>query len=119
MEEFGRKYQRGKLVIPALLKDKNSQIIIKAVILDISAKGLRLLTNDKLFKMADPNVLMQKTFDIDFDLFDLNTEGIEGKIVNLKPGLRHQYERQIGLEFTKIEPDLARDINRLVLGELS
>ena len=119
MEDLGRKYTRGKLIIPALLKDTVSSTVIKAVILDISATGLRLVTNDKLMRITPENVLMEKIFDIEFDFFDINTEGIQGKIANVKKGLRHEYERQIGLEFTQIDKTIARDINRKVLSELS
>ena len=116
MEEVGRKYKRGSLIMPALLKDINSNIVIKAVILDISATGLRVVTNDKLVRMTEPDVLMNKTFFVDFDFFDVDTSGIEGRIANVKTGERHEYEKQLGIEFTKIEKTSARDINRIVLG---
>lgn len=119
MEELGRKYKRGKLIIPALLRDKNSSVVIKAVILDVSATGLRMVTNDRLMRKTSPEVLMEKTFTVEFDFFDIDTEGIEGKIANVKPGLRHEFEKQIGVEFTRIEKTVARDINRKVLSELS
>ena len=119
MENLGRKYARGRLIIPALLKDKDSNIMIKAVILDISATGVRMLTNDKRMRLTDNKVLMEKTFEIDFDFFDIETEGIEGKIANVKDGLRHENEKQLGIEFTKIDKTVARDINRKVLSELS
>jgi c-di-GMP-binding flagellar brake protein YcgR len=119
MEDLGRKYTRGKLIMPALLKDTQSNTVIKAVILDISATGIRLVTNDKLMRITPEDVLMAETFDMEFDFFDINTAGIQGKIANIKKGLRHEYERQIGLEFTHIDKTIARDINRKVLSELS
>ena len=119
MEDLGRKYTRGRLIIPALLKDKDSNIEIKAVILDISATGLRMVTNDKRMRLTEKNVLMEKNFAVEFDFFDIDTEGIEGRIANVKDGQRHEYEKQVGIEFTKIDQTVARDINRKVLSELS
>lgn len=114
-----RKHKRSQLIIPALLRDKDSSVVIKVVILDISKKGMRMLTNDKLVRMTDAPTLKKKTFLIDFDFFDLDTSGIEGRIVNVKKGAHHQYEKQVGVEFTKIDPDIARDINRIILGQLN
>ena len=113
------KYTRGKLIMPALLKDTKSNIVIKAVILDISAIGLRMITNDKLMRLTPENVLMEKIFDIEFDFFDIDTGHIQGRIANIVPGMRHNFERQLGIEFTQIDKIVARDINRIVLSELS
>ena len=44
---FLRRAERGRYVIPILLRDTRSQAVIKAVVLDLSAKGLRCLTNDR------------------------------------------------------------------------
>ena len=118
MDEMERKYKRGRLILPALLKDTASTVMIKAVILDISKTGLRLVTNDKLLRMTEENVLKEKTFHIQFDFFDIDTSHIEGRIANVTPGERHEYEKQLGVEFTKIEPEVARDINRIVMGRL-
>jgi c-di-GMP-binding flagellar brake protein YcgR len=118
MEEMDRKYKRGNLILPVLLKDKASTVIIKAVILNISKTGLRILTNDKLLRTMGADILKTKTFYIDFDFFDIDTSHIEGQIVNVKPGERNEYEKQLGVKFTKIDPIVARDINRIVMGEL-
>ena len=119
MEELGRKFHRGKLVIPALLRDLDSDVEILAVILDISATGMRVVTNNRVVMMTEPDVLKQKKFRILFDFFDIDTSEIYGKIIHIKPGIREQYEKQLGIEFTQIQKEVSRDINRHVLSNLS
>ena len=59
-------------------------------------------------------ILYDKSFRLEFDFFDVDTSGLEGRVVNLRKGKNAQYERQLGLEFVKISPTQARDVNRAI-----
>jgi hypothetical protein len=65
----------------------------------------------------DPAVVVGKTFLLDFDFRDLPTAGIEGRVANVRPGPLAAFDRALGIEFTKIDPLLKRDLNRLVLAD--
>jgi c-di-GMP-binding flagellar brake protein YcgR len=88
--------------------------MLKTVLLDISGTGCRVFTNDRRVRNMDDQVLIGKTFDIDFDFYGVETAGISGKVVNVHPGKDPRNERQLGLEFTKIGSVARRDINRRV-----
>jgi len=109
-----RRLPRGNYVIPCLLHDTETQVYLKAVMLDISASGCRVFTNDRRVRLMQTDRLKGKTFRVAFDYYDVDTENIEGKVVNVHPGKDPNYERQLGLVFTTIDPDAARAINRYV-----
>jgi c-di-GMP-binding flagellar brake protein YcgR len=110
---------RGFYVIPCLLHDKATKVHIKGVILDLSATGCRVFTNDKRVRVMDAKRLMSKTFDIEFDFHDVDTGGIEGRVRRVMPGKDPLSERQLGLEFTEITQLVKRDINRGVQGDIN
>lgn len=109
-----RRADRGSWIIPMLLHDTKSHAVIKAVLLDISAKGLRCFTNDRRLLLISENVLRDKRFRLEFDFFDLNTAGLEGQVVHIRPGKHARHERQLGIAFKAIPPVLARDLNRAI-----
>ena len=51
----------------------------------------------------EPRVLRGRSFAIEFDFYDVQTDGIEGEVVNVHPGKDPDSERQLGLH-----PQLAR-----------
>ena len=111
---FLRRADRGAYVIPMLLHDTRSHVVVKAVLLDISAKGLRCFTNDRRLLLMSEEILYEKAFRLEFDFFDVDTTKLEAKVVNLRQGKHATFERQLGLEFVSITPTQARDINRAV-----
>lgn len=111
---FLRRAERGQYIIPALLKDPKSKVAVKAVLLDLSAKGLRCVTNDRRLLLMGEDVLMEKVFSLEFDFFDVDTRGLEGRVAHVRPGKHAAYERQLGIAFTRISATQARDINRAV-----
>lgn len=113
-DAFLRMADRGCYIIPMLLRDTRSPVILKAVLLDLSAKGLRCFSNDRRILIMSEDVFLDKTFGLEFDFFGVDTRGIEGRVAHLRPGKHPQFERQIGLSFTRITPMQARDINRAI-----
>ena len=111
---FLRRAERGAYVIPMLLHDTKSHVVVKAVLIDISAKGLRCFTNDRRLLLMSEDILYDKIFRLEFDFFEVNTSGLEGRVVNLRQGKHAQYERQLGLEFARISLTQARDVNRAI-----
>ena len=112
-----RTLPRGSYIIPCLLHDTETQVQLKSVLLDISGTGCRVFTNDRRVRNMDDKVLIGKTFDVDFDFYGVETAGITGKVVNVHPGRDPRNERQLGIEFTKIDAETRRDINRRVSGD--
>ncbi len=112
---FLRRSERGAYIIPMLLHDLRSHVVLKAVLLDISAKGLRCFSNDRRMMLIPEEVLYEKTFRMEFDFLDVNTADLEGQVVNIHPGKQPRHERKIGIMFTNISPIVARDINRIVV----
>ena len=112
---FLRRSERGAYIIPLLLHDLRSPVVLKAVLLDISARGLRCISNDRRLMLISEDVLHGKTFRMEFDFLDVNTVGLEGRVVTVHPGKQPRYERKIGIRFTRISPITARDINRVVM----
>ena len=110
---------RGNYVIPCLLNDKATNVHIKGVILDLSGTGCRVFTNDKRVRVMDPKKLMSKTFGIEFDFHDVETEGIEGRVRRVEPGKDPLSERALGVQFTEISQITRRDINRAVQGDIN
>ncbi len=109
-----RRAERGNHIIPMLLHDVRSHVVIKAVLLDISAEGLRCFSNDRRLMLIRDEALYDKVFRLEFDLQDLNSGNLEGRVVNIHPGKEPNYERRLGILFTNISPIMARDINRIV-----
>ncbi len=107
--------ERGAYLIPLVLHDANSTISIKGVIINLSATGCRVLTNDRRLRITDPKRIVGKIFLLDFDFHDLETGGIEGKIMNVKPGPLPKFDRTVGIQFTTIDPLVKRDLNRIVM----
>lgn len=116
--EWEDRLPRGNYVIPCLLHDKETNVLLKAVILDLSGTGCRVFTNDRRVVLTDPQELKEKTFIVEFDFHDVDTGGIEGRIRHIHPGHDPLRERQMGLEFTKIPAVARRDINRIVRGDV-
>ena len=114
---FLRRSERGAYIIPMLLKDTRFTVTIKAVLLDIGAKGLRCFSNDRRLRLIPERTLYDKTFRMEFDFFDVDTTGLEGQVVNVHPGKREGYERRLGIVFTNIRPIVARDLNRVVVAD--
>jgi c-di-GMP-binding flagellar brake protein YcgR len=117
MSEFwdeDRRRPRGEYVIPCLLRDTETNVYLKAVILDLSATGCRVFTNDSRVRLMDEGKLRGKTLHVEFDFYDVETGGIDGQVVNVHPGKDPRHERQLGIRFTTIDPITRRDINRLV-----
>jgi hypothetical protein len=76
-----------------------------------------VLTNDRRLRRMAPNVVIGKTFLLDFDFHDLETTGIEGRVANIQPGPLKSFDRTLGIHFTKIDPIVKRDVNRIVLAD--
>lgn len=108
-----RSRPRGYYVLPCLLRHTESEVYLKAVLLDLSATGFRVFTNDRRVRLMDPNKLIGKTFHVEFDFHELTTEGLIAKVVNVHPGKFPDEERQLGLQFTTITPDVAATISKL------
>ena len=53
--------------------------------------------------------------ELDFDFHDLPISGIEGRVMNVQPGPLQQFDRTVGIQFTKIDPIVKRDLNRIVM----
>jgi len=119
IEEQEDRLPRGLYVIPCLLHDKATKVHIKGVILDLSGTGCRVFTNDKRVRVMDSKRLMSKTFDIEFDFHDVDTDGIEGRVRRVQPGKDPINERRFGIEFTAITQLAKRDINRGVQGDIN
>ena len=109
-----RRRPRGHYIIPCLLRDTETNVSLKAVLLDIGGDGCRVFTNDRRVRHMTDSILIGKTFVVEFDFYEVDTDGITGEVVNVHPGLDAQNERQLGIQFTAINPTTARDINRLV-----
>jgi c-di-GMP-binding flagellar brake protein YcgR len=109
-----RRLPRGSYIIPCLLRDTDTEVLVKAVLLDISATGCRVFTNDRRVRNMSDQVLKGRSFQVEFDFYNVKTDGIQGTVANVHPGRDPKQERQLGLKFTKIEPTTGRDINRLV-----
>ena len=107
--------ERGSYLIPMVLHDANSTISIKGVIINLSATGCRILSNDRRIRLVEPRILVGKIFLLDFDFHDLETSGTEGRIMNIRPGPLPQFDRTLGVQFTKISPLVKRDLNRIVM----
>jgi len=107
--------ERGAYLIPLVLHDASSTISIKGVIINLSATGCRVLTNDRRLRLIDPKVILGKPFLLDFDFHDLPTAGIEGRVMNIRSGPQPRFDRTVGIQFTTIDPILKRDLNRIVL----
>ena len=58
--------ERGAYLIPLVLHDASSTISIKGVIINLSATGCRVLTNDRRLRLIDPKVIVGKPFLLDF-----------------------------------------------------
>ena len=116
---FLRRAERGAYIIPMLLHDTRSPVAVKAVLLDISAKGVRCFTNDRRLLLMSDEVLYDKAFRLEFDFFDVDTSRLTGRVVNLRQGKHARYERQLGLEFANITPTQARDINRAIAASMA
>jgi c-di-GMP-binding flagellar brake protein YcgR len=110
-----RKRPRGHYTIPCLLRDVETTVYVKAVMLDLSADGCRVFTNDHRVRAMTADRLVGKRFHLEFDFEDLDTSGVVVEVVNVHPGKNPERERQMGLRFVDIDPDLARSINRIVL----
>ncbi len=108
---------RGRYLIPVLLHDAASMVSIKGVIVNLSATGCRVLTNDPRVRAIEPGVLKTKTFLLDFDFQDLPTAGVEGRVANLADGPDERFDRALGIAFARIDPVLRRDLNRAVRGD--
>lgn len=109
--------ERGSYIIPAVLHDANSTTSLKGVIINLSATGCRVLTNDRRLRCIDPRLVIGKTFLLDFDFHDLPTSGIEGRVANIQVGPSKEFDRTLGIQFTKIDPLVKRDLNRIVLAD--
>ena len=109
-----RRLPRGSYVIPCLLRDTETNVYLKCVLLDISAKGCRVFTNDRRVRVMAETKLIGKQFQIEFDFYDVMTDGIKGRVANVHPGKDPELERQLGLEFVDIDAAAKREINRYV-----
>ena len=83
--------------------------------INLSATGCRILSNDRRIRLVEPRILVGKIFLLDFDFHDLETSGTEGRIMNIRPGPLPQFDRTLGVQFTKISPIVKRDLNRIVM----
>ena len=108
---------RGNYIIPCLLHnlELNHFLNIKAVLLDISGSGCRAFTNDPRVGRLGEELLKGMNFKVEFDFYEIDTNGITGKIVNILPGRNIAYEWKLGIHFTTIKPIIIRDINRRVV----
>lgn len=106
--------QRGQFIIPLLLHHKRAKEPIKAVMINISSKGLRAFSNDKRLLMMDEDLLNGREFELEFDFFDIPTQGLVAKVANITPGRNPDFEKQMGLEFVDIDSTLARRIDTFV-----
>lgn len=105
---------RHKFIIPLNLIDHDTELVFKAVILNLSAKGLLCFSNDKRFLMADEKIIKEKTFDLDFDFFHFKTKGIKARVRNISLGDNEEFERKMGLEFIDIDKIFARQLEEFL-----
>ena len=101
-------------VIPCLLHDTETNVYIKAVILELGAAGCQIFTNDKRVRLMDRSLLLGKKFWIEFDFYDIPTEEVEVEVIDVKPGKDPDRERRLSFRFSKIDTIARRDINRIV-----
>jgi len=109
-----RNKQRRNFIIPLLLIDEDTQLTFKAVVLDVSSKGLKAFSNDKRLLLVNEDILKEKTFKLEFDFFDVPTQNLNAKVVNISPGEHPQFERRLGMSFVDIRPELVRTIEEFL-----
>ena len=97
---------------PGLLKRFWKQTIIDSIEL---AEGASVKAVNDRTSAVDTKVIVGKNFLLDFDFHDLETAGIEGKIMNVRPGPLPKFDRTVGIQFTTIDPLVKRDLNRIVM----
>jgi hypothetical protein len=105
---------RHKFIIPLNLVDVDTHLKFKVVILNVSAQGLLVFTNDKRFLMASEDILISKIFDLDFDFFHFDTKGLKACIRNITVGENEKFERKLGLEFVDLDPKFARKLEEFL-----
>ena len=113
-----RKLERAEYRIPVILKDIETDVSLKGIIVDMSGTGCGIVTNDRRVRLTEEANLVGRIFQLDFDFYDFETRGVEGKIVKIFAGADREHERDIGIQFTKIPLLLKRDINRTVMRDL-
>lgn len=109
-----RTKERRQFIIPALMKDIRSTLSFKAVMLNISSKGMRVFSNDQRLLLTPEEVIKRKTFELDFDFFNIPMRGVHAQVVNLSPGMNKGFEKQFGLKFTNLDPKVGRQIEVFV-----
>lgn len=109
-----RNKERLSFIIPILLIDEKTKLSFKAVILDVSSKGLRIFSNDKRLLLANESVLKEKIFELEFDFFDVPTNGLKAKVANISPGENSEFERRLGLAFVDVPPEQTRKIEEFL-----
>ena len=109
-----RRIPRGRFVIPCVLHDADSKQQIVAAILDLSADGCRVICNDSSLT-GDETELIGKLYRIEFEFFNVDTKDISAKVLRAHRGSDEAHERQLGLQFTDIDPEVARQIGHIVV----
>lgn len=113
-QDMDREKKRLKYILPILLIDEDTKMHFKAIILDISSKGLRVFTNDKRILMVKEDILKSKVFKLEFDFFDIDTSELTGKVTNVTEGVNEKYERQMGIAFESIPKLVAMELDEFV-----
>ena len=57
-----RRLPRGDYLIPCLLRDTETNVYVKGVLLDLSGTGCRVFTNDRRIRLMDADRLLGKIF---------------------------------------------------------
>jgi hypothetical protein len=110
-----RKAERIRLTLPLLMRDPCRVTPYKAVVLDVSSRGIRGITNDRSFINIPLDQLRKIEFTLDFDFFDVPTMNIKGKVLHVRPTRYHPYEITLGIQFTSIPREAATLLNRKIL----
>lgn len=116
-DRLDRQASRSNFIIPIGLRatDPRRKIVFTGVILNMSASGMGVLTNDRRFFRITENEAVGTEFDLNFDFFGADTDGISGRIVHAGYGPHPSYEKFLGIEFSKITSDQRDAIHRIVL----
>ena len=107
---FERK--RGDYLLP--VRFSSGEFQFRGVIININPEGVVVVTNDRRFINVQNAALQDRDFLLEFNFFDLDTEGITASIKKIRPGLFKGYELVIDFAFTTIASVTKRDINRTI-----
>jgi c-di-GMP-binding flagellar brake protein YcgR len=113
--DMHRRVPRGRFYLPCLLHGADREAPLRAVLLDISASGCRVFSNDRRLLEVDAEQQVGQVYAIELDFYHLDLGGLRGRVVRFHPGpFEPDHERQLGLEFVDLDPELARAIDHAV-----